>query len=105
MNYCSNCSTQLQPGVAFCGSCGAATSVQPPAMQGLAQAGLEVQSYNVALVVGRIVGLAVGIAILWFIVGPMLGPDNAFGIIAAFFVLAFAGLLAGQWVTLLIMRG
>jgi hypothetical protein len=73
-------------------------------MQGLAQAGLEVQSFNAALIIGRLVGLAVGMAILWFIVGPAFGTENPLAVIAAFFILAFGGLLAGQWVTLLLLR-
>ena len=53
---------------------------------------------------GRVVGVAVGMAILFFIVGPMLGTEGAFGTIIAFFVLGFLGLFVGQWVALLLMR-
>jgi uncharacterized membrane protein len=112
MNFCSNCGTALQPGAAFCSKCGAATASQPPqaqqapmnARQGLAQAGLEIQAFNGLLILGRLVGLAVGMAILWFVVGPALGEENPLAVIAAFLVLAFGGLLAGQWITLQLMR-
>ena len=109
MNYCSSCGTQLQAGATFCSNCGAAVAStsqqQLSAQQGLAQAGLEVQTFNGLLIVGRLIGLAVGMAILWFIVGPMLGPEGALGVIIAFFVLAVGGILAGQWVTLKLLRG
>lgn len=72
-------------------------------MQGLAQAGLEVQSFNAALVVGRVIGFAIGMAILWFFVGPAFA-DNPIGVIVAFFALGFGGLLLGQWLMLLLLR-
>lgn len=62
-------------------------------------------SFNAILVVGRVIGFAVAMAILWFIVGPAFGEENAFATIAAFFVLGFVGILAGQWVALKVMRG
>jgi hypothetical protein len=56
-------------------------------MQGLAQIGLEVQAFNGFLLVGRVIGLIVASALLWFVVGPMLGEENPVGVIVAFFVL------------------
>jgi uncharacterized membrane protein YvbJ len=109
MNFCSSCGAQLQPGAAFCASCGAAVGAAPQqeavtARQGLAQASLEVQAFNLRLLAGRIVGFIVGMVILAVFVGPALGPEGAFGVIIAFFVLGFAGLFVGQWVAMLLMR-
>jgi uncharacterized membrane protein YvbJ len=112
MNFCSSCGAQLQPGAAFCASCGAATGAtdaapqpqQATARQGLAQASLEVQAFNLRLLAGRIIGFIVAMVILAAWVGPAFGPEGAIGTIVAFFVLGFAGLFAGQWVALLLMR-
>ena len=67
---------------------------------------MEVQSSNAALVVGRLVGIAAGMVLLWSVVGPMLAGDapNGLALIVAFFALAYGGLLLGQWVTLLLLR-
>lgn len=110
MHFCSSCGAQLQPGAAFCANCGAAVSTAPQqpeqatARQGLAQASLEVQAFNLRLLAGRIVGFIVAMVILAVFIGPALGLEGAFGVLIAFFVLAFAGLFAGQWVALLLMR-
>lgn len=72
-------------------------------MQGLAQSGLEVQAFNGALVVGRILGLVAAGLLLWFVVGPALEKQGLL-LLVAIFGLAAAGLLAGQWVTLLLLR-
>lgn len=106
-NFCSNCGQQLQAGARFCAGCGTtvgAPTRQPTAMQGLAQAGLEVQAFNGALIVGRLVGIAIAWALLWFAIGPAIGDQNPLAVIVAFFVLSFGGLLAGQWVTLQLLR-
>lgn len=106
MNYCPTCGKPLPGDARFCAECGASTAPvgQPSARQELAQASLEVQSFNAALVVGRIVRLAGGLALWWFVAGPMFGETQPFLVIAAFFVLAGVGILAGQWVTLLLLR-
>ena len=108
MNYCPKCGKQLQAGAAFCSSCGASTVAhdqQLTAQQGLAQAGLEVQTFNLLLVAGRVIGLMVAMALLWFVIGPALGPENPLGVIVALFALAIGGILVGQWVTLKLLRG
>lgn len=103
MNYCANCGQQLPPGAAFCSSCGATIGGKSlSAQQGLAQAGLEVQTFNGLLIIGRLVGIAVALAFWWFVIGP---NADVLVTLVAFFVLAFVGLLAGQWVTLKLIRG
>lgn len=106
MNYCASCGKPLQAGATFCSNCGTAVvgGTTPAAMQGLAQAGLEVQAFNGALVVGRIVGFIVAMAVMFFVVGPYFGEDGAYANIAAFFILAFVGILGGQWATLVLLR-
>lgn len=107
MNHCSNCGQALQAGVAFCSGCGASTAhvqQQLTSQQGLAQAGLEVQQFNLLLVVGRVLGLVIGLGVWWFAAGPIFGETQPLLVIVSLFVLAGLGILVGQWMTLMLMR-
>jgi hypothetical protein len=104
LNYCPTCGTQQPLGAAYCASCGVAlTGNAPSPRQQLAQAGLEVQSYNAWLLLGRIAGLIVAGAVVWFVVGPALA-NNALALLAAIALAAVVGIVGGQWITLLLLR-
>lgn len=106
--YCSNCGAARGVG-ANCANCGAAyDQVAAPSGRGiepsLAQGLITVQNLQAKLIVGRLIGLAAGLLIWWFVLGPAL-RGNFLGTIVAFFVLAFAGTFIGGRLVLEMIAG
>jgi len=105
--YCPSCGTAQVSDARFCRSCGVA--FDGPAAGGSAERNLAsglivVQNLWLRLVVGRVIGLVAGLAIWWFLAGPLLNGDFLPTFIALV-VLAFGGVLAGQMVTLSAVAG
>lgn len=106
--YCPSCGTQRAPGAAFCASCGSRFDAAPAVDQGNVQQGLagglvELEKMRVKLIVGRVIGIAIGLAIWWFVIGPTFA-DNPLIIFVGLIVLAFGGLYLGQMAVLLQQR-
>lgn len=104
--YCPSCGRAQVADAKFCSGCGQsfeATAAGSP-QQGLAAGLLVVQNLWLKLVVGRVIGLVAGLAIWWFVAGPMLNGDF-FPTIIAFFALAFGGVLVGQTLVLQSVAG
>lgn len=104
--YCPKCGRGQAPDARFCPNCGEAfdpaTAGAP--QQGLAQGLLVVQGLWLKLVVGRLIGVIAGLAIWWFVAGPLFA-GQFLPTIVALIVLPFAGLLIGQTLVLQAVAG
>jgi len=72
--------------------------------QNLAAGLYEVEKMRAKLVIGRLAGVIVALALWWFLVVPMV-PQNVIALGVTFFVAAYAGLWLGQMATLSLLRG
>jgi uncharacterized membrane protein YvbJ len=103
--YCPTCGVQRLQEAAFCASCGARfqPAGAPSIQQGLAGGMLELEQMRMKLIVGRLIGIAIGLAIWWFVIGPTFA-DNPLIIFGALIALAFGGLYAGTLTVLALHR-
>lgn len=102
--FCGNCGTQRQPGAAFCAKCGASFGPVPMGnavshQQGLAQGLQQIEYMRMKLIVGRLIGIAIGLVLWWVILGPLFG-DNPLLVAVSLVVVLFGGLYVGQMVVL-----
>lgn len=112
--YCTSCGRARAVDGSFCAGCGRpfdqlvtpVGSLYSPAtpQQGMAQSALQVQALMAKVVVGRIVGLVVGILAWFFLAGPLF-IGNFLLIFVSLVVLAFVGLYVGQTLVLMAMAG
>lgn len=104
--YCPKCGRGQAPDARFCPNCGEAfdKAAPGPPQQGLAQGLLVVQGLWLKLVVGRLIGVIVGLAIWWFVAGPLFNGQFV-PTVVTLIVLPFAGLLIGQTLVLQAIAG
>lgn len=107
--FCPSCGTPRSAG-RFCASCGAdlmaaAPAAPSPSLQaGMATGLYQLEQLRLKLIVGRLAGIAVGLALWWFVLGPSFGGDFIPTAVSLVVVL-FGGLWVGQMVTLSVLSG
>ena len=72
--------------------------------QDLARTTISVQNFNLKVIVGRLIGVIIALAIWYLAVLPMV-QENVIAILVLFFVAAFGGMWIGERVTLEAMKG
>lgn len=106
--HCAECGRPMEAGALSCASCGApAPGTAHPrswTLGGHPGFGDAVQRSGPAVLVGRIVGIAAAIAVLVFVVAPLLEPYGVFGTIIAVVAFGIAGRYLGEWVARLLLR-
>lgn len=81
------------------------TEPKDPNVQANVAAGLyQLEQLRVKLIVGRLIGIAIGLALWWFVLGPAFN-QNVLAIWVSFFVVLFGGLWVGTMVTLSLVSG
>lgn len=102
--FCPHCGAARQGG-AFCSSCGAAFEAAPGGgsiQQGLAGGLLEIEQMRLKLIPFRIIGIVLGLAVWYLVVGPNMEPLLT---LIALPVLAFGGLYVGNIAALYLFSG
>lgn len=93
--YCSTCGGQLAPGAAFCSTCGAAVGpAQLTERQALARSAMNVQTMNIVIWIGAIVGAVIGFALPGMLLFEPMRDDAGF----LWFILCLGGGLLGFFV-------
>ena len=105
--YCPSCGQPQAAGRNFCSNCGQRLT-EPARATGhanLAASMLDLQRFWWKVQAGRIVGLLAGVAVWWFIVGPLLGSSQPLLVLVSLPVLAFVGLWTGGQLVLEAIAG
>lgn len=90
--YCSTCGQQLAPGAGFCSKCGAAVNTTPLTdRQALARSAMTVQTMNIVVWIGAIVGGLIGVALPGMLLFEPMRADSGF----LWFLLCLGGGLVG----------
>lgn len=110
--FCPMCGTQRQPGMSFCGKCGydygstpaspAGTMQARGSIQGGVAGGMyELEQLRVKLMIGRLLTVAVVLAVWWWAIPIIKDP---LALIATFLLALFGGIWLGTMLTLNLLR-
>ena len=105
-SVCPQCRTPRAPGAEFCVECGnqfddaplqPESSPQSMTARQVAAGSQEIEALRIKVIVGRLVGVVIGLAIWWFAIRPALG-DNPLAVLVTLGLATFGGLYYGTTV-------
>jgi hypothetical protein len=108
VSFCPQCRTPRAPGAEVCVKCGnqfVDAPHQPASGQpGLATGLQETEALRIKVIVGRLIGVVIGLTIWWFAIRPSLG-DNPLPALVTLGLVTFGGQYFGTTVVWSVFAG